>query len=614
MPGRWCAVLASASMVSVSMASACATDRSLPPTMIEPRSRESAVTGPAATSEPAAPVPRATTGGTTTGGTTTGGTTTAPSNGADTRAATDDLPEILNYSASSDAHIVGLARQALAGLGFPTGDEQGPLPDDLVFVGRFYMAWLDQTGFFGEMNGLWRLNGLAADALDFAVRDEERPVNFLIVGEFGDGRWAPGYSGADHIEFPSRTPEADDPPTCASTDWCNQYGLAEAAPITDPDVPWWSACNRRVAGWNRVREPVERATIPGGLRVVWEGRLVKVADGDGTFDGDACERDWLFADGLRRPVMLRVGYELYGNVDHLDRVLQFRNPADNPPFSGPMSLIGGFVVTAWPEPHPLKRIATFVRPESAAIDNDRYGISLPAGEFTRVDFAALRTDVVMAWLDQPITLSVSNDYITGRSATVSNVGPSDNACVGICLGEMHGAIELGGGLIHGGISLPIEGGASSIEARRRLELPGAHDGVPVTRSAEAETDLLHEVGRPDGDGWSASVTVDDPGYLVVGPAATDWGGGAATVDARLMVDDHTGDEVVVTLVVFDVTAGQVLASRAIRRNEFAARMTYQSFEIEFELTGACGHALTTRVWWHGNAYVRVDRLTVTTID
>ena len=407
------------------------------------------------------------------------------------------LPAIVNDSGSSDEHVAALVHEAVAGLGFVAGDVQGPNPDDLVFVGRYYLAWLDQTGFSGEMNGLWRLNALLGDALDFVVRDGDRPVNFLIVGENGDGQWAAGYRGAEHLEFPSQTPEPDDPPSCASTDWCNQYALSEADVITDPDVPWWSACNAGSPEWAELREPVERVEFDGGLRVVWEGPLVKMADGDGSYDGDACHEDWLFADGVRRAVMLRVGYELYGDRPVVDRVMQFRNPLGNPSFGGPLSLIGGFVVTSWPDTHPLKQIDNFVRPELTTIDNGRYGISLPADEFTHIDFAALGPDIVMAWLDQPITLSVSDDYIAGRSATLSNVGPSDNASVGICLGRMHGAIELGGGLLHGGISLPIDGGETSIEARRRLELPGVDDGVPITQVARPEIEIGHQVGRSE---------------------------------------------------------------------------------------------------------------------
>src|SRR3954470_12456368 len=62
------------------------------------------------------------------------------------------MPLIHNASGASDAHVLDLTQAALNGLGF-SGPE-GPNQDDRVFVGRYYLAWIDQTGFYGKMNGL----------------------------------------------------------------------------------------------------------------------------------------------------------------------------------------------------------------------------------------------------------------------------------------------------------------------------------------------------------------------------------------------------------------------------------------------------------------------------
>ena len=35
--------------------------------------------------------------------------------------------------------------------------------------------------------------------------------------------------------------------------------------------------------------------------------------------------DWLFPDGIRRPVYLQAGYEFSSEAMHFDRVLRFRN-------------------------------------------------------------------------------------------------------------------------------------------------------------------------------------------------------------------------------------------------------------------------------------------------
>src|SRR5262249_38824958 len=269
-----------------------------------------------------------------------------------------------NYSCASSARVIALVTSAIDGLGFDPAGGEGPNPGDRVFVGRRYMAWIDQTGFYGKMNALWILDGADGDALDFALADPDgRPVNFFIPGEDGDGRWAAGYRGAGHVEFPNHTPEANDPASCANGDTCNQYGLDEAPPITNPHIPWWSACNGGATHFDTRIDPVSVEVIPGGLKLVYEGPLVKEADMDGNYDGDACHADYLFPDGVRRRVWLRVGYELHGDTNYFDRTMQLRNPSGNPQLAGAMSLIGGFVITEWPAPHYLKRINRFWRPE-----------------------------------------------------------------------------------------------------------------------------------------------------------------------------------------------------------------------------------------------------------
>lgn len=389
---------------------------------------------------------------------------------AATVARSDGLPLIHDHSGASDGRVRRLVKEAIAGLGI-ADENQAPGEADRFFVGSHYMAWIDQTGFYGEMNGLWRMNAAAGDALDFVTRQDGRPVNFLVVAEDGDGGWPTGYSGAEHIESPNRTLESDDDPYCAQTDWCNMYGLSEAARITDPDIPWWSSCNVASPPWTEVHEPIVERESGDELKLVYEGPLAKVADGDGVWDGDDCGADYLFPDGRRRRVYLRVGYELHGDTDYLDRTLQVRNPAGNPPFDGPMSFIGGFVITEWPDPHPLKDLR-FARPETATVAYAPRAVRLPAGRWTALDTETLRDDLAIGWLDQPITLSISEAYVAGGSATLSHVGPGDNADVGFCLCIVHGGLELGGGLIHGGISLPIPENSLSIEAKRRLRLPG----------------------------------------------------------------------------------------------------------------------------------------------
>lgn len=535
------------------------------------------------------------------------------------------LPAIVDASGASASHVHALVRAALDGLGFDPGGGEGPSVDDRVFVGRRYLAWIDQTGFYGKMNGLWMLDGAAGDALDFVMKDPDgRPVNVFVPGEDGEGTFAPGYKGSEHVEFPNRTPEPNDDPGCAQRDWCNQYGLNEAAPITNPKIPWWSACNRGAAGFDDEHDPVSVTTLPdGGVKLVYEGPLVKEADGDGNYDGDACHEDYLFPDGVRRRVLLRVGYELHPNEDYVDRTQQIVNPAGNPSFAGDMSLIGGFVMTAWPNPHYQKRFHRFWRPEQKDVTvtwNDQ-PVTLTGAAWTDLHARALPDkDVVVGWANQPFTIGAAGDYVTGRTATVANVGPSDNGDVGSCLCLVHGAIEMGGGLIHAGTSLPISGGQSTIEAKRRLTLPrgaGAAASAPRVsgKTYDPVAGMQHKIGRAESDGWSAATASDAADHMVYGPYATDWGGGAAEAIVRLMVDDVAADDLaVVTLEIHDATTDTVVASRDVHRKELRAPMTFQRFTVDADLGGHQGHSMEVRVYWRDVSYVKIGSVAVALTD
>lgn len=352
------------------------------------------------------------------------------------------LPSIHDVSGASPEHVEKLVRRALEGMGFDGSDPRGPNPGDRVFIGRRYIAWIDETGFYGKLNGLWLLHG-EGDTLDFVMVENGRPVNSLIVGEHGDGHFPTGYQGAEALEFPNRTVEAGDDAKCAKSDWCNQYGLNEANPIDNPRIPWWQACNVGRASFGEKHEPIITENHPdGGLRLVYEGRLTKEADGDGVMDGDSCHADYLFPDGVRRTVDIRVGLQLYPREDYVDRTIQIVNRTGNPPFEGSMSVIGGFVLTAWPKVHPLKRWTSHeLAPKTGS-------------------------DSVIGWLGKPMTFTTPE----GRYASIANVGPSDNDDVGACFCEAHGGLEMGGGLIHAGVSLPLGSGQASIVARRRLTL------------------------------------------------------------------------------------------------------------------------------------------------
>ncbi len=531
------------------------------------------------------------------------------------------LPLIHDYSGASHDRVIALVRAAVNGLGFLPSSNQGPGPNDRVFVGRHYLAWIDQTGFYGKMNGLWTLNAAAGDALDFVLKDPDgRPINLFIPGEDGDGRWAMSYKGGEHVEFPNRVAEPNDNQACAQGDWCNQYGLNEAVPYTNPRIPWWSACNAGAMAFTAKVDPISVTGLSDGIKLVYEGRLVKEADGDGNYDGDFCHADELFPDGVRRPVYLRVGYELHAGMDYFERTMQLRNPAGNPTFAGDMSLIGGFVMTEWPNAHYLKRLWRFWRPEGHDITVNWGGnVPLYTGTFNDLSSKApLTSDVLVGWIAQPITLAARAGYSAGQSVTLAHVGPTDNDDVGACLCAVHGGIEMGGGLVHAGVSLPVQPGQATVEAHRRLTVPSlGTPPAPTARVFEAEsnTALGHARGRADGDGWSANTADDSAGHMSYGPYATDWGGGSGQAVFYLMVDNNLADDlVVVTLDAYDATAGQVLASREVHRKEFRSTGVYQRFAVDFGLDGRAGHRIEARVDWQDVSYVKLDKIVVNVAD
>ncbi len=518
------------------------------------------------------------------------------------------LPRIHDFSGAPAAHVDGLIRRALDGLGLDA--QTGPSEADRVFVGRWYVAWIDETGFYGKINGMWALNG-NVDALDFVLLDGARPVNIFIVGERGQGRWPGGYKGSEHIEFPNGTPEPDDDPNCGRDgSFCAQYSLAEAPHYTDRDIPTWRACNEGSPAWNEQFEPIEVTATETGLRLVYEGRLTKQGDFGGSSNGNNCHEDFLFADGQRRPVYLRVGYELDATSHDLDRIYQVRNPEGNPALDGPYSFIGGFVMTEWPAAHPLKRLNRWVRVGEQQVGVDWSGrrINFEPGQWTRLPDDVPEHDVVLGWAGQPVSLSNFNVYADGRSFTVGNYGPEDNDDTGFCLCVVHGGIEMGGGLIHDGVA----GGTQSFEARRRLTVHHeARAPIALEWLYEAERDLRHGVGRADEDGWAAYVQPDESGYLVYGPYAQDWAAGELSASFRLMIDVvNDRPEIVATVDVYDADTGEILVIQNVLRSDFRQRFAYQDFTVNFSTAGREGHRMETRVFWHDISFMRVDRVLV----
>ena len=165
---------------------------------------------------------------------------------------------------------------------------------------------------------------------------------------------------------------------------------------------------------------------------------------------------------------------------------------------------------------------------------------------------------------------------------------------------------MGGGLLHGGISLPIQAGESSIEARRRLELPGSIT-FPLALVYDAVTDFLHMTGGGEADGWAASTGFHDSGHMLYGPYTSDWCGYKGVAQFSMMVDNNTADDLVlVKLDIFDATTGTVLAELDVTRSQFNTPFEFQTFSLGFDASYCTDHSLEARVYWTDNSFVKIN--------
>jgi hypothetical protein len=136
--------------------------------------------------------------------------------------------------------------------------------------------------------------------------------------------------------------------------------------------------------------------------------------------------------------------------------------------------------------------------------------------------------------------------------------------------------------------------------------PGSQ--APSRWTFEAE-DLLHQIGRRDGDGWSASIVDAAKRYLAYGPYTLSIPAGRYTADYRLLVDNNVADNLqILTLDVYNANAGKILATQQVRRRMFNAPFAYQNFEVPF--SAPANAKLEFRVFYNGSAYVKFEKVSI----
>jgi hypothetical protein len=528
------------------------------------------------------------------------------------------LPQIVNKSGASDERVRQLVEKAVRDLGFQDA-LQGPNGNDIIFAGKYYLAWLDQTGFAGKMNGFWILNGDPSQ-LDFLQLERGRAVNSLIAGENGDGVFHPAYNGSEHYEIPDNTPERWQDRDCTRPgEVCNWYSLPEASPIRRTDLKWWSSCGKASVGWGQLFSPINLQQDGQELEVTYESPIKKMGDNHRTFFGGyhglRCGGDYRFENGEIHPVYLQLGYRLYGDRPYFDRTYRFRQPEGNPDFGRKIwSVIHGLVITELDRSPVTKQFFRHTKMEDTPARTRNLDFSLPT-EWSPYPSRSSSRDDVWAWLNQAYSLSTSSADVYGSALRVSMTGGGYHGDNGFCLCRVHGALELGGGVLGGstpGATPPIlRSGASSEIAIKRVEILGDPGALVDRMSWDAnDSEFHHRMGRLEGDGWS-TFAGEGKGHLVYGPYFRMLRPGVYTATFQLQVDNNSANNrTLAELEIFDANTDEVIASRSLTRRQFSEPGTSRSFELTFDWHGRLGHALELRVKSLGRSYLKVGNIEI----
>ncbi|KHD87616.1 MAG: hypothetical protein OM95_13600 [Bdellovibrio sp. ArHS] len=142
---------------------------------------------------------------------------------------------------------------------------------------------------------------------------------------------------------------------------------------------------------------------------------------------------------------------------------------------------------------------------------------------------------------------------------------------------------------------------------------------------QSEVHFFHQVGQLERLGWSVA-RGQNAGYLNYGPYV-EVGANKTQALFYMMIDNHQGipcaynprncslsmipaNEPVANLDIYDATSGEILASKQIKRRDFAASRTYQALTLPFSSVGRENHLIEFRVYSYGSASLNVDGVIV----
>jgi hypothetical protein len=203
------------------------------------------------------------------------------------------------------------------------------------------------------------------------------------------------------------------------------------------------------------------------------------------------------------------------------------------------------------------------------VPDQTHATTLLAGSWNAHSSPPQSGDEVWGWLEQGFGLSSTNDYAAGQTVVMHHVGQSDNGDAGFCLCSVHNGLEIGGGLLHGGVSLPVPPGKMSIEARRRLARAGDDDDIDLRGRIGSGTRPRE---RHRGRRWL--------------------GGQDGAAQCRSY---HLRP-----------------VRKELERKAFTQASAYQPLRLVADLLGRKGHTMEARVYWHGTSTVKIDKLVVET--
>lgn len=147
--------------------------------------------------------------------------------------------------------------------------------------------------------------------------------------------------------------------------------------------------------------------------------------------------------------------------------------------------------------------------------------------------------------------------------------------------------------------------------RRALIANEIHGGFNTSWSMSGQF-IGHNVGRADGDGWSANMTQDPaPGYLQYGPYYPSLPVGDHIVTWSFMIDNNTSnDDAQLRLEVVDADDGyKIVQQRTLTRKQWKQTGRYEYFSVPFRVEPSMlNHRLEFRVYWHRRAFIREGRV------